>query len=126
IEHPTVRTNREAIDAGVDLTVPQHRVICEVEAIDHADPGPIVVTHIELAGGAGCNALDVNDFWHGLNGLQNAMPGVDIVDRDRTAIAGRLVDRIERAQTTRWLCCSSTGIRRKRHKAERHQEASHS
>ena len=85
----------EAVDAGIDLAVPQDRVIGEIEAIDHAHACPIVIADIELSGyGTRRDTFDVMNLWNRLNGLQKAMPAVDVIHRNRTAADGRLVDRI--------------------------------
>src|SRR5262249_25570603 len=111
VEQPAVRIDRQSVDARIDNSVPNNRIVVEIQAKYHADFQLASVRDVESAGsGARGNSSYVAAARNGANGLDRTMPLVDVVDRNRAPVDGRLIDRIEVAMDhrryLRGACCS--------------------
>jgi hypothetical protein len=96
VKQPSVRVDRQPIDTGIDSSVPDDRLVLNIQAIDLPNIHGVEISDIKLAGdGARRHAPDVADTGHRRNGLNQPVSGIDVIHRDRSAILCRLVHRVE-------------------------------
>src|SRR5215472_5374914 len=83
IEQPSVRLDREPIDAWTDRSIPGDRVVVYVKAINPASLRGTEIRDVEPPGdNARRHASDIADVRNRRNGFEQAMPSIDLVDRD--------------------------------------------
>ena len=96
-----IRMDRQPIHPGLDPLVPDDRIVCEVEAVDHPGLARGEIGDIEPAGNrAGGDAPDITHARHGRNGFDQPMPGIYVIDGDRPALLLCLVDRVKSTLNT--------------------------
>src|SRR6266478_7353408 len=85
VEQLSVRIDRQPIDTGADRSIPKNRVVVNVEAIDHAGARNILVGDVKLPGdSADGHSSNVADVRNRLNRLNQSIPRINVVDRDRS------------------------------------------
>src|SRR6516164_10135000 len=87
VEQLSIWIDRQPIDAGSNCSIPEHRVVVNVEAIDHARACNVAVGNVKLPGdSANSHSSDIADAWNRLNSFDQPMPGINVVDRNRSPI----------------------------------------
>ena len=106
--------NRQPIDIGIDGAIPEHRIIVDLKAVDHPDARAGAIGHVEPAGRrAGGDAPDVVHVANGLDGLNKAMLGANIVNRYGTSYGRRLIDCVEEAPGAKFVRGKHRVLRRR-------------
>src|SRR5262245_43653263 len=95
VEQLAIWIDRQPVDTRINRFIPENSFAANVYTINHPDTCIIPVGDIKLAGyGTDGYASNVTHVWNGMNSFNEAMPCINIVDRDRSSIFGGLIDRI--------------------------------
>ncbi len=74
--------NCQPIDARINGAIPEHNIIVDIQAVNHPGARAGAVGNVQPAGRrASGDPPHVVNVTNGLDGLNKAMPGTDVVDR---------------------------------------------